>query len=75
MKANEFLNEEIKLIIEALDHLYFETDRNAQYQHVDHLPRLKKHFLDKKRKIKTLLKKLNKYENKLQRSKNDEQDG
>ncbi len=64
MKATEFLNEEIELIIEALDHLYFETDRNMQHQHVDHLPKLKKHFLDKKKKIKNLLKNF-KYENKL----------
>jgi hypothetical protein len=75
MKATEFLNEEIELIIEALNHLHFETDRNTQYQHVNHLPKLKKHFLDKKKKIKTILKKINKYENKLQRSKNDEQNG
>ena len=64
MKANEFLNEEIKLIIEALDHLYFETDRNMQCNHVEHLPKLKEHYLDKKNKIKDLLKKI-KYENKL----------
>jgi hypothetical protein len=64
MKANEFSNEEIKLILEALDHLYFETDRNMQYSHVDHLPKLKEHYLDKKNKIKDLLK-IIKYENKL----------
>ncbi len=64
MKANEFLNEETKLIIEALDHLYFETDRNIQCNHVEHLPKLKELFLDKKNKIKDLLKKI-KYENKL----------
>jgi hypothetical protein len=57
MKPNVILNkEEIQLIFEALDHLYFETDRTMQYSHVDHLPKLKKHFLDKKKKIKNLLK-------------------
>ena len=58
MKANEFLNEEIELILEALNHLYFETDRNMQCSHVDHLPKLKEHFLNKKEKIKHLLKKI-----------------
>ena len=58
MKANEFLNEEIELIIEAIDHLYFETDRNMLRNHVDHLPKLKEHFLNKKKNIKNLLKKL-----------------
>ena len=57
MKANVVLNkEEIQLIFEALDHLYFETDRTMQYSHVDHLTKLKDHFLDKKKKIKELLK-------------------
>lgn len=57
MKANVVLNkEEIQLIFEALDHLYFETDRTMQYSHVDHLPKLKEHFLNKKQNIKKLLK-------------------
>ena len=65
MKANVVLNkEEIQLIFEALDHLYFETDRTMQYSHVDHLPKLKEHYLDKKNKIKDLLN-IIKYENKL----------
>ena len=57
MKANKFLNnEEIELIYEALDHLYFETDRAMQSSHVDHLPKLKEHFLNKKKNIKNLIK-------------------
>lgn len=65
MKANAALNkQEIQLIFEALDHLYFETDRNMQYTHVDHLPKLKEHYLDKKKKLKDLLK-IIKNENKL----------
>lgn len=59
MKANDLLSkEEFQLIFEALDHLYFETDRIMQYSHVDHLPKLKEHFLDKKKNIKKLLKRI-----------------
>jgi hypothetical protein len=65
MKTNLLLTkQEIELIYEALDHLYFETDRAMQCSHADHLPNLKKHLLDKKNKTKDLLK-LIKYENKL----------
>ena len=59
MKANVLLSkEEIQLIFEALDHLYFETDRAAKENHVDHLPKLKSHFLDKKKNTKNLLKRI-----------------
>ena len=48
MKANVVLsNEEIQLIFEALDHLYYESQRSAQQRHVDLLPKLKDHFLQK----------------------------
>lgn len=59
MKANDLLSkEEFQLIFEALDHLYFETDRAMQCSHVDHLPNLKKHLSDKKENTKNLLKKI-----------------
>jgi hypothetical protein len=59
MKANVVLsNEEIQLIFEALDHLYFESQRASQERHVDHLPKLKKHFLNKKEKTKKLRKRI-----------------
>lgn len=59
MKANVLLNkEEIQLIFEALDHLYFETDRAIRYDHVNHLPKLKEHFLNKKKNTKNLLKRI-----------------
>jgi hypothetical protein len=59
MKTNVPLSkEEIELILEALDHLYFETDRAMQYSYADHLPKLKEHFLNKKKNIKNLLKRI-----------------
>lgn len=59
MKFNLFLDkEEIELIFESLDHLYFETDRAMQYSHADYLPKLKEHFLNKKKNIKNLLKRI-----------------
>jgi hypothetical protein len=59
MKANVILShEEIQLIFEALDHLYFEADRSAQENHVNSLPKLKEHFLNKKNKTKKLRKRI-----------------
>ena len=59
MKANLSLSkEEIELIFEALDHLYFETDRAMQCSHADHLPNLKKHLSDKKENTKNLLRRI-----------------
>jgi hypothetical protein len=59
MKANLLLTkQEIELIYEALDHLYFETDRASQLNHVDNLSDLKDHFSDKKVFIKNLLKRI-----------------
>ena len=59
MKANVVLsNEEIQLIFEALDHLYFESQRASKERHVDHLPKLKEHFLNKKNKTKKLRKRI-----------------
>jgi len=59
MKANVVLsNEEIQLIFEALDHLYYESQRASKERHVDHLPKLKEHFLDKVNKTKKLRKRI-----------------
>lgn len=59
MKANVILTEEeIQLIFEALDHLYFETDRAVKENHVNYLPKLKEHFLKKKKNTKNLLKRI-----------------
>ena len=59
MRANIFLNkEEIQLIFEALDHLYFETDRAIKFNHVNYLPKLKEHFIKKKKNTKNLLKRI-----------------
>jgi len=59
MKVNLFLNEEeIELIFESLNHLYLETDRAMKYDHVDYLSNLKEHFLNKKKNIKDLLKRI-----------------
>ena len=59
MKANVVLSkEEVQLIFEALDHLYFESDRAARENHVDYLPKLKEHFLKKKKNTKNLLKRI-----------------
>lgn len=62
MKANDFLSkQEFELIFEALDHLYFETDRAMQYSYSDYLPNFKKHLSDKKENTKNLLKKIKNY--------------
>jgi hypothetical protein len=59
MKANLLLTkQEIELLYEALDHLYFETDRAIQFNHVNHLPKLKQHFSNKKQITKNLLKRI-----------------
>lgn len=59
MSLNVLLTkEEVELIFEALDHLYFETDRAIQYSHADHLPNFKNHLLDKKKNTKNLLKRI-----------------
>ena len=59
MKANVVLShEEVQLIFEALDHLYYETDRASQERHVDELPKLKEHFYKKKTNAKNLLKRI-----------------
>ena len=59
MKVNLFLNEEeVELIFESLNHLYLETDRAMKHDHVDYLPNLKEHFLNKKKNIKDLLKRI-----------------
>lgn len=59
MKANILLNkQEIELIHEALDHLYYESDRASKERHVDHLPKLKEHFSTKKKNTKNLLKRI-----------------
>lgn len=66
MKANVVLSsEEIQLIFEALDHLYFESQRASQERHADHLPKLKQHFLDKKYKTKKLRKRIEKCNGKI----------
>lgn len=59
MKLNVILSkEEVQLIFEALDHLYFESDRAAKENHTNHLPKLKDHFLNKKKNTKNLLKRI-----------------
>ena len=59
MKANLLLTkQEVELIYEALDHLYFETDRASQFNHVDKLSDLKKHLSNKKNITKNLLKRI-----------------
>jgi hypothetical protein len=59
MKANVVLSsEEVQLIFEALDHLYYETDRVSQERHVYELPKLKEHFLKKRNNTKKLLKRI-----------------
>ena len=59
MKASLLLTKrEIELIYEALDHLYFETDRAIKFNHVAYLPELRKHFSYKKEVVKNLLKRI-----------------
>jgi hypothetical protein len=59
MKANVVLSsEEVQLIFEALDHLYYETDRASQERHVHELPKLKELFLKKRNNTKKLLKRI-----------------
>lgn len=59
MKANVVLSsEEVQLIFEALNHLYYETDRAFRERHVNELPKLKEHFHKKKTNTKKLLKRI-----------------